>query len=273
MKDWTINFMRTSPFKEKIEKACKKKVTLFKESFWRYALRATLAGAFLTMSTAVGIYAADKIAHVHPDLQKFMFAFIFAFGLVYILFLNAELATSNMMYLSAGLYYKAIDWKKAGKILLTCTLFNLLGCAILGWLFNQAVAFQDIHPDSYMVTSIATKVGKTTGGLFFEAILANLFVNTAILSYLVMKDQTAKIIIVLSAIFMFVFLGNEHVIANFASMMIAAFNGFKEIDGFTVAGVLRNWIIAFLGNCVGGGICIGLAYAWLNDTDTIYKED
>ena len=55
--------------------------------------------------------------------------------------------------------------------------------------------------------------------------------------------------------------------------MIAAFNGFKEIDGFTVAGVLRNWIIAFLGNCVGGGICIGLAYAWLNDTDTIYKED
>ena len=57
-----------SQFKEKVFAACAKKEALFDESLGRYALRSMLAGAYLTMSTAVGIIGADVIATGQPFL-------------------------------------------------------------------------------------------------------------------------------------------------------------------------------------------------------------
>lgn len=88
-----------SQFQEKVFAACAKKEALFNESLGRYALRSMLAGAYLTMSTAVGIIGADIIATGIPALSRFVFAFIFAIGLVFVLIFNGELATSNMMFL------------------------------------------------------------------------------------------------------------------------------------------------------------------------------
>ena len=67
-----------SQFQEKVFAACAKKEALFNESLGRYALRSMLAGAYLTMSTAVGIIGADIIATGIPALSRFVFAFIFA---------------------------------------------------------------------------------------------------------------------------------------------------------------------------------------------------
>ena len=93
-----------SQFQEKVFAACAKKEALFDESLGRYALRSMLAGAYLTMSTAVGIIGADVIATGIPALSRFVFAFIFAIGLVFVLIFNGELATSNMMFLTSGCY-------------------------------------------------------------------------------------------------------------------------------------------------------------------------
>lgn len=49
-----------SQFQEKVFAACAKKEALFDESLGRYALRSMLAGAYLTMSTAVGIIGMVK---------------------------------------------------------------------------------------------------------------------------------------------------------------------------------------------------------------------
>ena len=101
--------MSLSPFVDFIKKACTKKAALLEESLGRYAARSIYAGAFLTLSTAAGAVAADQINTLHPSLGRFLFAFIFAFGLAYVVFLNGELATSNMMFLTAGTFSKAID--------------------------------------------------------------------------------------------------------------------------------------------------------------------
>ena len=71
---------------------------------------------------------------------------------------------------------------------------------------------------------------------------------------------------------MFVFLINEHLIANFASFMLAAFSPVEQIKGFNLVNVLRQWIVVFFGNWVGGGLFIGIAYAWLNQTKTKHVE-
>ena len=206
-----------SQFQEKVFAACAKKEALFDESLGRYALRSMLAGAYLTMSTAVGIIGADVIATGIPALSRFVFAFIFAIGLVFVLIFNGELATSNMMFLTSGAYYGKIKWSKVCTILLYCTFFNFVGALILAWFFNQSFSFQHLTDKSFLVTAVSTKLGKTDWMNFTEGITANMFVNIAILGYMLLKEESAKIFIALSAIFMFVFLINEHLIANFAS--------------------------------------------------------
>ena len=71
-----------------------------------------LAGVYLTMSTSVGIIGADIIGAASPALSRFVFAFIFAIELVFVLIFNGELATSNMMFLTSGAYYGKIKWSK-----------------------------------------------------------------------------------------------------------------------------------------------------------------
>lgn len=252
----------TSTFYEKIASACRKKEALFDENLGRYALRSMFAGAYLTMSTAVGVVAADVISQFSLAFGRFAFAFIFSFGLVYVLLFNGELATSNMMFLSSGAYYKHISFKKAITILLTCTFFNLIGAIILAWLFNQSFSFAQLTHKSFLVNAVQTKLAKSDWQNFFEGITANMFVNIAILGYMLLKEESAKITIALSAIFMFVFLINEHLIANFASFMLAAFSSVEHIKGLEFFNVIRQWIIVFFGNWIGGGIFIGLAYAF-----------
>lgn len=262
---------KDSVFLHKIEAVCTKKAALLEESFWKYAARSIYAGAFLTMSTAVGAIAADKINHIDPHLGKFVFAFLFSFGLVYILFLNSELATSNMMYLSAGVFKKYITLTTAAKVLLICTLFNLLGAIMTGWLFNLSGTFQGFDDSSMLVQIVAGKLAKSNMAILVEGTLANVFVNVAILGFVLIKDEATKLTVTVSAIFMFVFFGLDHVVANFASFGLAMFNQY-HIDTLTVLNTLRQWLFAFIGNEIGGGILIGVVYAWLNTTKTPYVD-
>ena len=209
--------MGESNFVLKVEAACQKKEELYTASKARYAVRSMFAGAFLTMSTAVGIVGADLLNTFLPGSGRFLFPFIFAWGLVYLLFLNSELTTSNMMYLTAGVYLKKINWKKAIEILLYCTFFNLVGALFLAFLFSQTSAFANLNPKG--------------------------------------------------------FLGNEHIAANFASFSLATFNSIsKDLPHLEFFNVLRHYAVTFVGNWVGGGVIMGLAYAWLNRTKTIYKD-
>ena len=166
----------TSEFNTKLEKACHKKEALFDESKMRYALRSMFAGAFLTMSTAAGAHAAQIIAGLNPALSRFTFAFIFTWGLVYVVFLNGELATSNMMFLTAGAYQKHIKWSKAIAILFYCTLFNLVGAMFIGALFANSSAFNGINANEFIAKVAELKLSRSNELILLEGILANVFV-------------------------------------------------------------------------------------------------
>ena len=90
--------MSESNFIQKVGAACNKKEDLYQKSKTRYAVRSIFAGGFLTLSTAVGAVAADLLNSFVPGTGRFLFPFIFAWGLVYLLFLNAELTTSNWCF-------------------------------------------------------------------------------------------------------------------------------------------------------------------------------
>ena len=80
--------MGESNFIHKVELACQKKQELYTASKMRYAVRSMFAGAYLTMTTAVGVIAADLLNSFVPGSGRFLFPCIFAWGLVYLFFLN-----------------------------------------------------------------------------------------------------------------------------------------------------------------------------------------
>ena len=163
--------MSSSEFVLKIDYYCRKKESLFDQSKFKYAIRSMFAGAFLTFSTAAGAIGADLMNTIVPSSGYFLFPFVFAWGLVYIVFLNAELVTSNMMYLTAGSFLKKISWKKTMLILLYCTLFNLIGALISGWFFANSSAFSHLTHDSFLPKLVAKKLARPNELVLLEGIL------------------------------------------------------------------------------------------------------
>ena len=158
-------------------------------------------------------------------------------------------------------------------ILLYCTLFNLLGALISGWFFANSSAFSHLSHDSFLPKLVAKKLARPSELVLLEGILANVFVNIAILTSILVKDTSAKLWIILSAISMFVFLSNEHIVANFASFSIVKFSIVSnEVHHFEIANILRHWGITFVANLIGGGFLIGLPYAFLNKNEETYID-
>ena len=63
---------------------------------------------------------------------------------------------------------------------------------------------------------------------------ANIVVNTAVLVSMRMKDDAGKVAAIIFIIFIFAFLGFEHVIANFPAFSLAYFASNGAIEAFTV---------------------------------------
>ena len=76
-----------------------------------------LACLFLTLGTAIAFAVAMNGDKLVPGLGKFLFAFMFSWSLVMILYMNAELGTSNMLYATVGVFRKKMTVAKALKLL------------------------------------------------------------------------------------------------------------------------------------------------------------
>lgn len=261
-----------SPLFEKIDASIGKKLNLIETSYARYALRAVFACLFLTLGTAVAFSISIKGEEIVPGIGKILYSFMFSWSLVMILYMNAELGTSNMLYMTVGYYRHRLSFRKASKILFTCILFNLIGGFFCGYLMSFTGPFQNLPGDSYFFESIASKLTKPTLQIIVEGIFANVVVNVAVLTSMRMKDDAGKVMAIIFIIFIFAFLGFEHVIANFPAFSLAYFASNGAIEAMTAGNVLHNLIFAMIGNYIGGGLVIGLGYAWLNHSKSTYVD-
>lgn len=255
-----------------IEKSVMKKQSLYDNSQSRYFVRAMLACLFLTLGTAVAVMIGQSGEEIAPGLGKMLYAFMFSWSLVMIIYMNAELGTSNMMYMTIAMQRKWLKPKKALAILFYCVLFNLIGGIIASLVISFTYKFHALPSDHYLFTAVAGKLAKTPVQVFSEGIFANIIVNTAVYCTIRMKDDAGKIIAMIFIIFIFAYLGFEHVIANFSSFSLAFFASGGTVPGMTFGAVTVNLIVAFLGNYVGGALMIGMLYSWLNKNQTDYVD-
>ncbi|MER0123514.1 formate/nitrite transporter family protein [Streptococcus sp. ZJ93] len=257
-----------------IDKSIKKKADLIESNYWAYALRSIFASVYLALGIAIALYTADKLEQVSAGLGKFSYGLMFGWGLLMILYMNAELGTSNMMYMTVAIYRKVIPTKTALKILATCIFFNFIGAVIVCFLLAQTAPYSVGHVamDSYLIQGTIAKIAKTPLTQFIEGIFANMVVNIAVFVFLKMKDDAGKAIAVIFIIFIFAFLGFEHVIANFSTFSLAFFSNGGPVEGMNFPSVLSNFLFSGLGNYVGGGLVIGLLYSWLNNQLSVYVD-
>ncbi|MDE1548396.1 formate/nitrite transporter family protein [Jeotgalibaca caeni] len=255
-----------------LDKNAKKKEHLFQNSIPKYIFRAILAGMYLTIGTAVAVTVGEKGNHIHPDLGKFFYAFTFSLSLVMIIYMDTELGTSNMMYLTTGVSRNVVRVRRALQILFVCVFFNFIGGTIFSLMIAQTSTFAELTSDHFLFTTVQAKLGKSAGQIVMEGIFANVIVNTAIISSARMKDDAGKFFAIMFIIFIFAFLGFEHVIANFSSFSMAFFINGGAMEGMTVGSVLQNYALALIGNYIGGGLLIGLGYSWLNRGETVYYD-
>lgn len=257
-----------------IDKSIKKKADLIESNFWAYAVRAIMASVYLAIGLAISAYTADKLNHIVDGLGKFSYALMFGWCLVMILYMNAELGTSNMMYMTSAVHRKVIPLKTALKILLTCIFFNFVGAVLVTFLLSLTTPFQAGHleADSYLIEAAVAKLAKTPLTQFVEGIFANIVVNIAVFVSMRMKDDAGRVIALIFIIFIFAFLGYEHVIANFSLFSLSFFSFGSGVEGMTVLSVLSNFLFAALGNYVGGGLLIGLLYSWLSNKSELYID-
>lgn len=261
-----------SPLLDKILNSGVKKLDLLENSPARYIFRSMLACMFLTLGTAFAVMVADKVDHYAPGLGKILYGFLFSLGLLMIIYMNAELGTSNMMYMSASAFKRVMSPWKAFKLLMICVIFNYFGAVITSFLVSKTFAFQGLTNENFLITAVNIKLAKTPLQIFTEGIFANIIVNTAVFCSLKMKDDAGKVLAILFIVFIFAFLGFEHVIANFSSFTLAMFTNPAALVNLSLSNLVKNGIFAFLGNFVGGGIVIGVGYAWLNSGNSIYKD-
>lgn len=249
-----------------------KKSELFEHSPVRYMARSFFASFYLAIGVATSTYMAAKGDHLAEGLGKFLYAAMFSWALIMIIYMNAELGTSNMMYMTWAMHRKVLTKKRALTILFTCILFNALGGYVVSFLLAQTSTFSHLEPDHYIITATTAKLLKTPFEQFLEGVFANIIVNTAVFCSIRMKDDAGKIIAMWMVVFIFSFLGFEHVIANFSLFTLAHYVSHGVVEGMSAASVLSSFLWSGLGNYVGGGICIGLLYSWLNTKTELYFD-
>jgi formate/nitrite transporter len=239
------------------------KRALHQRFFVRYALRAAMAGIIICL---MYVFVYQIKSDLGPDfnsaLGKYLTAVSFSMALVFIYFTNSELLTSNFMYFTVGRYYDKVSWGDTMKIWSLCLIGNLIGIEFIALLVWSCGLLSDGVLDQLLQTVDAKTVGSGAGLIFVKAIFANYFINASVIMAMQLTEHLAKTVVLMMGVTIFAYMGFEHVVANSALFAMALF---ERPESVNVVQVGKNFLLSLVGNYVGGGLVIGLFYAYLND--------
>jgi nitrite transporter NirC len=243
---------------EKAADAGVTKMELLREDPVRYMLRSVGAGMGLTLVVFVFWVLTQNLSDI--SLGKVIAAGFFGIGLTIIVFTNMELFTSNNMYLTVSSAEGRTSWRQTVTLWIACWFGNLAGAILMAILLVGAGSFVQLPPDHALFTGALHKAHQSAGVIFIKGILANWIVCLAVRIALRCKEEVAKILILVSVVFIFVYLGFEHSIANMGTFSMAILGG----GSLTLGDALHNLLYSTAGNIVGGVALVGLPFTYLN---------
>lgn len=239
---------------EKISMLGQSKVTMIRESRGKFFVLSMLAGIYVGFGILL-IFSVGGMIGDSP-YKKILMGISFGIALSLVLMVGSELFTGNNMIMMISSLDRRVKWIDTLKIWGYSFVGNLVGSIVIAWMYVESGSGKGSIA-RFFITVSESKMTGDWGELFFKGILCNMLVCLAILSYMKLKEETAKLIMIFWCLFAFITSGFEHSVANMTIMSVALL---LSESGLTTLGFLHNMIPVTLGNMVGGGILMGMGY-------------
>ncbi len=252
-----------------VEKAAEsgvRKLSLLHHDPGRYLTRSVLAG----MQLSIVLFVFWSLSYNLHDVSigKVIASAFFGVGLTIIVFTNAELFTSNNMYLAVSSAEGRTSWSQSVLLWVACYLGNFVGALVVAGLLYGAGVLDALPADHALYTGAEHKVHQAGSVIFFKGILANWIVCLAVRVALRCKEDIAKIAVLVLIVFIFLYLGFEHSIANMGTFSMSILGH----GSISVADAIHNLIYSTLGNIVGGVVFVGLPFAYINPSEHLPRR-
>lgn len=236
---------------QKVSNAASSKINLLDTHFAKYFLRSIMAGFFIVAAMIFSNVVGNIFFSEDPHWGKLLSACVFALAVLLISMIGGELFTGNNFVMAFGVFDKKVTWKDTFKVWSVSYIGNFIGCLILALIFVFAGAS---GTGNYYDTFIPGKLSLPVSVMFFRAILCNFFVCLGVLCGIKIKDETAKVLMIILCIAAFVISGFEHCVANMGNFVVA----YLLNPELSLMAMLRSMVIVTIGNIIGGALVLAL---------------
>lgn len=226
-------------------------------------IKAIMAGFIITViyvmiTKAKLIFPEIPVGDKKINLNSLITGLLFPFALFIIIKKDLELATSNMAYSSFSLARGEVRKREFWALIIGTLGYNFLGSLIAAVLLKYSGV---ITPEYALSMDHVTeaKLKLNFSQQFISGIFANFCIGIAVVVYLESKEEFGKVLGLFVGVFIFAFMGFEHVVAN-GAIFIANIVFNPEMISH-LPQMTSNIIAAFFGNLVGGGLFIGVVQA------------
>ena len=248
-------------------------------------LLAIMAGAFIALGFI--FYTSSQMGSSEfawYGLTKTVGGLTFSVGLILVIFTGADLFTSATMTL-VPLFRRHITVREWAIHWLVVYIGNFVGALALAAIIFFSATYEQGH-GQWGVVVLQVVSGKVTHSwieAFLLGIMANLCVCLAVFMATGAKSGVHKMLAVIGPIALFVASGFEHSVANMFLIPLGILIGGHGSDAFwasaavaqagvtpditatinTSSFLINNLIPVTLGNIIGGGVLVGLAYSFI----------
>jgi Formate/nitrite family of transporters len=238
---------------EVLSKLGKIKHNIMKTDPLRFFMRSFMAGAYLG-SAAVLSYTLGAMLQSHGVAAKIAVAATFGIGLVAIVYLGAELFTGNCFVTIMPVLKGELKIKDIIPMWVVCYIGNMVGIGLISFLFIKSGAQEKIMIP-YLTTMMESKLQFDVFDLLIKGIMCNFIVCIAAYSGIKIKDETARLIVIMVFVMAFVLPGFEHCVANAGVFTM----GVTQLGNAIDWGMLPlHMLVSTIGNIIGGSLLLAV---------------
>jgi formate/nitrite transporter len=240
-----------------------------RRSWDRVLVSAFLAGAYIAFGGMVAITVSSGLdPATWGTLPTLFTGAAFTLGLVLVLIAGSDLATGNMMLVPLSAMRGRIAGADVVRNLTLVLLGNLIGALLVAYFLavqtgvigSSGASGAAALTHDRLAAIAQGKLHETGWQTFLRGIGCNWLVCLAVWMSLAAQSVSGKILAIFFPIMAFVAMGFDHVVANMFFLPAAIFAG---VPGLGWGDVLRNWLLAGIGNLVGAVIFVASSYWYL----------
>jgi nitrite transporter NirC len=225
----------------------------------RYVAQSALAGVYVGIAVVLLLSTAGPLAVANNAATKLVAGAVFGIALTLVVFAGAELFTGNAMFMVQGWWARRVRASDVGNVWVASLVGNLIGSLAFAAVVHGTGLLSGAPAGAMLAKTIAGKVALTGPQLLWRSVLCNMLVCLGLWMASRTRSDAAKLVVLWWALLAFIASGFEHSIANMTMF------GLGILDGTTtVAELARNLLWTVPGNLIGGGLVVGLGYAWMS---------